>query len=139
MPVCQVLLIAAVRQYEEIQDEMFKWIYLPYPEAVEGMKKADAKMKEMIQSGQEIMPLVSVFMPAISAAKNTEARTERNIAILRVFEAMRLYAAAHGGHMPEKLSDITKVPIPIDPIYGTAFIYNRIDNMAILEALPRAD
>ena len=134
MPVCQVVLIAALRQYEEIRDDMFKWIYLPYPEAVAGMKKADAKMKEMIKSGQEIMPITSILMPAISTAKNTETRTERDIAILRIFEAMRLYAAAHEGHMPDRLSDITNVPVPIDPISGTAFIYNRIDNMAILEA-----
>ncbi|MGA2059419.1 MAG: hypothetical protein ABSG67_02975 [Thermoguttaceae bacterium] len=134
MPVCGVLLIAAVRQYEEIQDELFKWMYLPYPEAIGGMKKADAKMMELFRDGQEIMPLASVLLPALSAAKIAEARTERTIAILRVFEAIRLYGASHGGQLPEKLSDITEVPIPIDPILGTAFIYHRIEDAAILEA-----
>ncbi|MGA2799561.1 MAG: hypothetical protein ABSE63_18415, partial [Thermoguttaceae bacterium] len=136
MPVCKVVLIAGIRQYEEIQDEMFKWMYLPYPEAVAGMKKADAKMMEFFHSGQEILPLASILLPAISAAKTAEARTERNIAILRIFEAIRLYAAAHKGQLPEKLSDITEVPVPNDPIHGTAFIYNRtdLDNTAILEA-----
>jgi hypothetical protein len=134
MPVCQVVLIAGVRQYEEIQDELFKWMYLPYPEAIGGMKKANAKMMESFRSGQEILPLASVLLPALSAAKIAEARTERNIAILRVFEAIRLYGAGHGGQLPEKLSDITEAPIPSDPVLGTAFIYHRIEDAAILEA-----
>jgi len=134
MPVCKALLIAGLQQYEEIQDELFKWMYLPYPEAIVGMKKANAKMTELFRGGQEIMPLASLLLPAISAAKVAEARTERSIAILRIFEAIRLYGAAHGGQLPEKLSDITEVPIPIDPIHGTAFIYHRIEDAAILEA-----
>jgi hypothetical protein len=134
MPVCKALLIAELRQYEEIQDELFKWMYLPYPEAIAGMKKAYAKMTEFFRGGQEIMPLASLLLPAISAAKVAEARTERTVAILRVLEAIRLYGAAHGGQLPEKLSDITEVPIPIDPINGTAFIYHRIEDAAILEA-----
>jgi hypothetical protein len=134
MPVCQVVLLAGLGQYEEIQDEIFKWMYLPYPEAIAGMKKANAKMTELFRGGREIMPFASILLPAISAAKNGEARTERNIAILRIFEAIRLYGAGHGGQLPERLSDIAEAPIPIDPILGTAFIYHRIEDTAILEA-----
>jgi hypothetical protein len=134
MPVSQVVLIAALQQYKEIKDEMFKWMYLPYPEAAIGMKKADVKMRQFFRGGQEIMPLASLLLPAISTAKAAEARTERNVAVLRVLEAIRLYTAAHDGQLPEKLSDITEVPIPNDPIHGTAFIYHRIEDAAILEA-----
>ncbi|MGD0516570.1 MAG: hypothetical protein ABSA26_03460 [Thermoguttaceae bacterium] len=134
MPLGQVLLIAGLRQYDEIKDDLFKWMYLPYPEAIAGMKKANAKLMELSRGGQEILPLASLFMPAMSSAKVAEARTERTIAILRVLEAIRLYGAAHGGQLPEKLSDITEAPIPIDPILGTAFIYHRIEDAAILEA-----
>ncbi len=134
MPVCQVVMIAELRQFEEIQDEMFKWMYLPYSEAMAGMKKAEAKMMQFFRGGQEIMPLASVLLPAVSAAKAAEARTERTVAVLRVFEAIRLYGAAHGGQLPEKLSDITEVPIPIDPMHGTAFIYHRLEDAAILES-----
>jgi hypothetical protein len=138
MPVCQVVLIAGLRQYEEIQDELFKWMYLPYPDAIAGMKKSDVKMRDIFRSGQEILPLASLLLPAISAAKAAEARTEREIAVLRIFEALRLYTAAHEGQLPEKLSDITEVPIPMDPIHGTPFIYHYLmDNTVILEA-PRA-
>jgi hypothetical protein len=134
MPVSQVVLIAGIRQYAEINDDLSKWMYLPYSEAYAGMRKANAKMKELFRNGQEIIPLASLLLPAMSTAKAAEARGERNIAILRIFEAIRLYAAAHDGRLPDKLSDITDVPVPIDPLHGTAFIYNRIDETAILEA-----
>jgi hypothetical protein len=75
-----------------------------------------------------------MLLPAVSAAKAAEARIERDIAILRVFEAIRLYGAAHGGKLPDKLSDIAEVPIPNDPMNGTAFIYHRIHDTAILES-----
>jgi hypothetical protein len=133
-PVSEVVITAALRQYDEIRDDSFKWMYLPYPEAIAGMKKADAKMRDIFRSGQEILPFASFLLPAVSAAKTAEARTEREIAILRIFEAIRLYAAAHNGQLPDKLSDITEVPVPIDPILGTAFIYHRIEDAAILEA-----
>ena len=75
-------MIAGLRQYEEIQDELFKWIYLPYPEAIAGMKKANAKMRELFRSGQEIMPLASLLLPAISAAKVAEARSHILAAVI---------------------------------------------------------
>jgi hypothetical protein len=135
MPVCQAVLTAGIRQFDEIKDDLFKWMYLPCPEAIRGMNKAQIKMVKFFQSGQEILQIGSLLLPAVSAAKAAEARTEREIAILRIFEAIRLYAAAHDSQLPEKLSDITEVPIPNDPIHGTAFIYNRLEgNMAILES-----
>lgn len=134
MPVSEVVLLATFRQYDEMRDELFKWMYLPYPEAIAGMKRGDSKMMEIFRNGQEILPFGSLLLPAVSAAKVAEARTAREIAILRTFEAIRLYAAAHDDQLPEKLSDITDVPVPIDPVHGTPFIYNRIYNTAILEA-----
>ena len=135
MPMSQVVLMAAIRQFNEIRDDSFKWMYLPYPEAMAGMKKAQAKEMEFYHGGQEILPFASLLLPAVSATKTAEARTEREIAVLRVFEAMRLYAAAHDGQLPERLSDITDVPVPLDPMLGAVFTYNRLEgDMAILEA-----
>jgi hypothetical protein len=136
MPVSQVVMTAAIRQFDEIRDEMFKWMFLPYPEAIGGMRKSDGKLRDFWRSGQEILPIASMLLPAVSVAKAAEARIDREIAVLRVFEALRLYAAAHDNQLPEKLADISEVPIPNDPIHGSAFIYNRtnVDNTAILEA-----
>ena len=52
--------------------------------------------------------------------------------MLRIFEAMRLYAATHDGQWPDRLSDITEVPIPINPFDGKPFVYQRQGNKAIL-------
>ena len=44
------------------------------------------------------------------------------MALLRHVEALRLYAAAHDGRLPGKLSDIG-VPLPADPFTGKPFAY----------------
>jgi hypothetical protein len=48
---------------------------------------------------------------------------ERQIALLRHVEALRLYAAGHGGKLPARLSDIP-VPLPVDPFSGKPFDYS---------------
>jgi hypothetical protein len=136
MPVCQVALIAALRQYDELRDDIFKWMYLPYGEASPGIKKANAQFTEFCRSGQEILPIGSIISPAVGAVKNAEVRGERQIAALRVLEAIRLYGASHDGQLPEKLSDITEVPIPLDPLYGAPFIYYCQGKTAYLESPP---
>jgi hypothetical protein len=57
---------------------------------------------------------------------------EWTMAMLRVFEAMRLYAATHKGQWPDRLSDIREVPIPLNPFDGKPFIYQRQGNKAVL-------
>ena len=65
-------------------------------------------------------------------------RADRQVAALRVIEAIRLYAAAHDGRLPESLDQITEVPVPDDPATGEPFIYRAADSAAILHG-PRAD
>jgi hypothetical protein len=134
MPVSQVVLVAGLRQYEEFRDEWFKWLNLPYPEAAKGLDSYDAKLREFTQSGQEIVPLASMLLPALFSAKKSEIKGERQIAALRVLEALRLYAADHNGRLPDKLDDITQVPVPLDPVYGKPFIYYLVEGKAILES-----
>ncbi|HEY2146641.1 MAG TPA: hypothetical protein VGH32_01810, partial [Pirellulales bacterium] len=57
---------------------------------------------------------------------------ERRLAALRVIEAMRIYAAAHDGRLPWKLSYISEVPVPNDPGTGEPFEYRYEDGMATL-------
>jgi hypothetical protein len=136
MPICQVTLIAALRQYDELRDEMFKWLFLPFSEASQGTKNADNKIREFCRSGQEILPIGSIILPAVGAVKNAEVRGERQIAALRILEAIRLYGASHDGQLPEKLGDITEVPIPLDPVHGVPFIYYCQGKTAYLESPP---
>jgi tetratricopeptide (TPR) repeat protein len=59
---------------------------------------------------------------------------EANLAALQCVEAIRSYAAAHGGQLPQTLAEITQVSVPKDPISGAAFRYTRIGTTAVLES-----
>ena len=84
-------------------------------------------MAKEVRANREIIPLASLLLPATSAAKHAETRNDWNIAMLRIFEAMRLYAATHDGQWPDRLSDITEVPIPVNPFDGKPFLYGKAE------------
>ncbi len=135
MPVPQMVMIYTTDTYDELRDEMFKWLYLPY---IEGQKGLDDSQRQLMTAGKrEIIPIASILLPAVQAAKSAEARAQRDMAALQVLEAIRLYGAKHA-RLPESLKDITDVPVPLDPMRGEPFIYHRDDpsdaSTAILEA-----
>ena len=47
----------------------------------------------------------------------------RKIQMIRVIEAVRHYAATHDGMFPDKLEDITDIPVPLDPLTDKAFVW----------------
>ena len=61
-------------------------------------------------------------------------RLDRHVAALQCVEALRLYAGAHDGKFPDKLSDVTEISIPNDPVSQKPFIYQRTGPTAALEA-----
>lgn len=60
-------------------------------------------------------------------------RLDRHLAALQCIEALRLYAGSHNGKYPEKLSDITEVTVPNDPVTKKPFSYIRTGSEAVLE------
>jgi hypothetical protein len=132
MPVAQVILLYTVQVYDEISDDQFKWFFLPTAEAGDEPGKAERRMNEGINAHREIIPVARVLLPSSVTAKLAETRCQWTLAALRIFEAMRLYAAAHDGQWPDRLSDMTEVPIPMNPFDGKPFIYKRQGNKVIL-------
>jgi len=64
-------------------------------------------------------------------------RLEADLAALQCVEAIRSYAASHGGQLPQTLAEITEVSVPKDPMGDAAFRYTRTGATAVLEsALP---
>ena len=61
-------------------------------------------------------------------------RVDRHLASLQCLEALRLYAAGHNNTLPQALSQITDVTIPVDPLTGTSFVYRREADKAFLAA-----
>lgn len=130
MPVPKVILLYTLKTYEELCDEHFKWCSLPYAQARSKFPEFDRQT-----AYREVIPVVSLILPAVSAAKFAEARCQRDIAALAVLEALRLYAAGHGGRLPDRLSDISEVVVPDNPTLGEPFRYQRRGDTAVLEVL----
>jgi hypothetical protein len=122
LPALQVVLIEALRDYEQRRDEQFKWMELPYYEARPGLERAAKALRES-KARREGIPLAQLMLPDASKVAAAAARLDRRIAALRCVEAVRLYAAAHDGKPPAKLADVTEVPIPADPMTGKGFEY----------------
>lgn len=132
MPALQAVLLYSIFQYHRLQDETYKWAYLPYWQADAGGQKAEQELKKAKATLSEGIPFASLFLPAIQRIEFALAPLERRQAALRIVEAVRMYTAGHHGQLPDTLDAITEVPIPIDPVTGESFEYRRTNNTALL-------
>jgi hypothetical protein len=130
----QIVALYMAGRYRELRDDLFKASYLPAHEALPQVTAAGKRL-ETVKS-----PTLALFV-AIYAGDSplrygrplsSELWLDRRIATLRVIEAIRLYAAAHDGALPEALEQVTDVPVPNDPATGKPFIYRRAGSAAIL-------
>jgi hypothetical protein len=129
MPIHQVALLYTPLIHREMVDDVSKNYVLPYPQASVGIDAVIARAKE-----REIIPLAAQMGSGFRTARSAVARNERTVAVLRVIESLRLYAAMHSGKLPDSLSEIVEVPVPVDPITGAAFEYRREGEIATLQA-----
>jgi hypothetical protein len=83
----------------------------------------------------------SYMMTALVNTYIAPHKLEREIDALRIVEAVRHFAAGHGGHLPESLDKIADLPIPNDPFTGKSFHYEVKDGVAVLsgDAVPLPD
>ncbi|MBN2296273.1 MAG: hypothetical protein JXM70_27835 [Pirellulales bacterium] len=136
LPVGRAVLMATARIFEEMQDEAWKGYFLPYWEAKSIMDRAENNLVRIALRQEEPLPVASALLPATRAARTAFTRLEQRIAFLRVIEALRLYGAANGGRLPERLADVTEVPVPFDPVTGKPFTYKLLGDKCYLEAAP---
>jgi hypothetical protein len=142
MPVGQVMAIYTERNYQMFADEWEASWYMPFWEA----RRRENDLEKHIAAARigsggeerEVIPIVSLLLPAMQAARQAQVRSEREIASLRVIEALRMYAADHAGKLPLSLDDIRHVPVPTNPATGKAFVYHIEGDTAVLE-LPASD
>jgi hypothetical protein len=123
MPPARILLVYLVNFYHEARDDYFKTAYLPYRLSIPIFLEAEKRLKSAPST--EATRFALWLLPAIGKAQPSQVRLERRLAALRVIEALRLHAAAHDGQLPDKLSDVTAVPVPDDPGTGRPFEYQR--------------
>jgi hypothetical protein len=125
LPHVQVALLHAFAEYERYYEEALKWETFPYAEAAPHLRETVARMDREVKKADDrpAFDLVGSLMPAMQKVFSARARLDRKFAALRCVEAVRLYAAAHGGKLPPALGDIKEVPVPDDPLTGKPFEY----------------
>ncbi len=124
-PALYVILRYQRDQLWAIRDQYFKWTYVPYAQAQDQLRETRREIVRQDGYGDDRTldnPFVR-FFPAMQRVRFLEARLERDMAILRCVEAIRMYAADHDGTLPDSLDTITAVPVPLDPIDGRPFSY----------------
>ncbi len=124
----QIIALYLAGCYRETRDELFKASYLPVREALPRIAAAE-KRRQAVSRGPlalfgAIQARQSYLIPMLTL--------DRQVATLRVIEALRLHAAAHDGRLPESLDEITEVSVPEDPATDRPFIYRRAGAAAIL-------
>jgi hypothetical protein len=142
MSVGQVMAIYTERNYQRYADDMEKAWYVPFHQMRNFSSDVDRRLSAAgLLSGtvdREVLPIVSLLLPAVQAARTAQVRLERDVAALQVIEALRIHAAANDGKLPNSLDEIVKVPIPHNPATGKPFVY-RLDGKTASLSLPESD
>ena len=123
-------------KYEDLRDDMFRWMLLPYPEARRGIEAAEQRLAKAKAGGgddQEIIPFAALLLPAVAQVSKSYARGERRLDVLRIVEGLRLHAAKNDGRLPKSLADVQIVPLPqVDAVTGRPFEYVLKNDMTVL-------
>jgi hypothetical protein len=133
MPPLYVVLRHENYHFTCLRDDVCKWFSVPYWQAAGRFQEAQDRIDAATRNGQPGGALANT-LSAFARVGYLRARLERDLAILRCVEAIRIYGAAHNGQFPPSLDDISEVPVPLDPLYGRAFSYELRDGMAVLES-----
>lgn len=131
----QVVLLRWVQVYRELLDEMVVWSRHTPRERRQAFEEIDDRFDDL--AGRPEAVLANLMLPAVNAAGQAVLRADQRIAMLRVVESLRLYAAAHGGRLPGKLDEVTEVPLPMDPVTGAPFDYQLEGETAVLRSTER--
>ena len=125
----QLVALYLVGRYRELDDEAFKAAYLALHDAIRYVAAVEERLKSY-ETGPLVPALINLRV--VRTTHRAMLRADRQIAVLRVIEAIRMYAASHDGRLPESPDQITEVPVPNDPATGKPFLFSRSGDAAIL-------
>jgi hypothetical protein len=109
------------QEYVDQLDAEEALLTLPYPVMIPKLSELDARVLQIRRNEP-----VNVFLgmiPSIQKAALTYAKAERTRAAMTDVEAIRSFAAAHQGKLPDALEQITDTPPLENPRTGKAFDY----------------
>ena len=124
----QILLLDEKREMDIRFDDIMKTFRIP-------IWVVELGDDESARSNKPQKLFADTLTPAMNSVRRAEARITQRIGLLRQIEALRLYAAGHGGKFPAKLIDIA-LPLPVDPITGKPFRYEVAGETAHLRGTP---
>ncbi len=114
-PPLQIILLDQKHRYALERDERLKLLSVPV------WQTPGSGSAGKLQGGAR-WPLADL-LPNIDKLRAEEAELERQLALLRWVEALRMYAGGHDGKLPASRDEIA-VPLPLDPVTGKAFAYS---------------
>jgi hypothetical protein len=112
-PPLQTVLLDAKLDYEQRRDNLVKLLAIA-PWQIAALSEQERKAG----AGG----LLADFLPSVTALRQLQCGLEQRIALLRCVEALRMFAAEHGGKLPHTLGELG-VPPPSDPITGKVVAY----------------
>jgi hypothetical protein len=129
----QILVLSIADRYRELRDDWYKLFYLASPEAAPFYANPP---RPNLEGKKGPIALFATLLPTIVSVKIAEIRPERKVAALRIVEALRMHAASKDGGLPGSLDEVKEVPIPLDPMTGKPFAYQREGETAVLSGPP---
>lgn len=131
MPANALLLAWYVDGYGQQADAIEKWTGLPPWQALPGMRRDF----ETIRRNDDGLNPLRQLLPALGRAYLNLSLPDRQRAMLQTIEAIRGFAAAHGGAAPDSLEALSPdTPAPVDPLMGKPFGYSVQNGIATLRA-----
>ncbi|HEY8750205.1 MAG TPA: hypothetical protein VIM11_19630, partial [Tepidisphaeraceae bacterium] len=136
LPANAVVLAWYHTRYRQALDRLDKYLGLAPQPAYIGSFEA---MLESERNGDGFNPIFATVLRYPEAILQF-AVADRQIAMLAIVEAIRAFAAAHGGALPSGLDQLSpQTPAPIDPVTATPFSYQVVDQVATLKTPPPND
>jgi hypothetical protein len=128
-PALQVVLLDEKLAYEVQRDDSMKGLSLPYWQA------EDLLVARRTRPADERDAVFRGLIAQFQKVRMAQVRIDQRLALLRCVEALRLYAAGHGGRLPAQLADVP-VPVPHDPVTGKPFRYKLDGDTATVRGSP---
>jgi hypothetical protein len=117
---------------ERMQADMqYDMAALPYPILLEKAAELDRHITQMI-SDQPANIFLNILWTKLEQTATTWARLDRKLAGLTDVEAIRSYAAANDGKLPNQLASIKDTPVLDNPATGKPFNYTVQNETATL-------
>ncbi len=125
----EVVVRYVVENFHILRDQIFKASYLPFASSRSFAERTAADVKAAREGPLSVF---ATLFPMVRTVARSEVRLQRRVALLRTIEAIRLYAASHGGKLPESLEQVKEVPVPNDPVTDQSFGYELKGNTAVI-------